>query len=58
MTNKPKLELIDGKFYRDGVLEPIEFGNWEQIAVMKEAQKQAELKEKKPKNKKSINKES
>lgn len=30
------LKLIDGKFYRNGVLEPLKFGDKDQIALMKE----------------------
>lgn len=33
-----KLSLKDGKFYREGKPVPLEFGNWEQIKLIKEKQ--------------------
>jgi hypothetical protein len=36
------LELVDGKFYRDGVPEPLEFGNKEQIKLMNQAKETLE----------------
>jgi hypothetical protein len=36
------LQLIDGKFYRNGKVEPIEFGNTEQIKLMNEVKQQFE----------------
>jgi transcription elongation factor Elf1 len=36
-----KLELINGKFYRNGVEVKPAFGDWEQIKLLKEAERKA-----------------